>query len=224
MGRGTPYSSASNTYDFSWGVSARRSKHTSRVNAAYNLNQVNVYVPQYPAGYFRFTSGITSLPGIVNTGFGFASFLLGMADYAERSVVDDPSYFRQNTPRLSLSDQYQAVKNLTVTVGINMAVQNPRVEKYNRQSNIDLTAINPANGVPGALVGAAQSGATRGFRPAIATFDPRSEYRVESRKSIGHRCSRSLVARALRHSHLFESMGHTGIPCPPELPVCEFPT
>ena len=174
MGRGTPYSSAArNTYDFSWGVSARRSKHTLQVNAAYNLNQVNVYVPQYPAGYFRFTSGITSLPGIVNTGFGFASFLLGMADYAERSVVDDPSYFRQNTPRLSLSDQYQAVKNLTVTVGINMAVQNPRVEKYNRQSNIDLRAINPANGVPGALVGAAQSGATRGFRPAIATFDPR---------------------------------------------------
>jgi hypothetical protein len=49
--------------------------------------QLNIMAPTYPAGMFRFGAGYTSLPGIVNTGHSFASFLLGASDYAEATVV-----------------------------------------------------------------------------------------------------------------------------------------
>ena len=142
------------------------------MSGGYNLNQVNVYVPQYRAGYFRFNSGITSLPGIVN-GLRFAGFLLGMADYAERSLVDGPSYFAPEYAPPVVSDQYQAAKLLTVSVGINMAVQNPRVEKYNRQSTSTSRRSIPRT-VCLALWSAPHSPARlAASRPAIATFDPR---------------------------------------------------
>jgi hypothetical protein len=173
MGRAYPLSStANNTYDWIDNVSARRAKHSFHFGGQYTAYQVNNFLPQYPAGFFRFTPGLTSLPGVINTGTGFASFLLGLPEYAERSVVTDPSYFGRKSGRLSASDQYQAAKDLSVSFGLEAVLRTPRVEKYDRQSTIDLQRINPANGLPGALIAAGRGGATRGFRPVARSLDP----------------------------------------------------
>lgn len=173
LGRAFPYSSvANNTYDWSDGLSKRHLKHAVRLNAEYTAYQVNTFLPQYPAGYFRFSPGLTSLPGIINTGYSFASFVLGMPEYAERSVDADPSYFRRSSARISVSDQYEVAKGLSISIGLDSALRTPRIEKYNHQSTIDLTRLNPANGLPGAQIVASRGGATRGFRPTIASFDP----------------------------------------------------
>jgi hypothetical protein len=172
MGRPFPSSSvANNVYDWTDGVSTRRSKNALRFSGQFTAYQVNTLLPQYPAGYFSFTPGITSLPGIINTGYGFASFLLGLPGYAERSVVADASYFRRTSARLALADQYEAAKGLSISIGIDATMRTPRVEKYNRQSNIDVQKINP-DGLPGVLVSAGQDGATRGFRPTVINFNP----------------------------------------------------
>jgi hypothetical protein len=173
LGRSFPFSSvANNTYEWTDSVSTRHAKHTMRFVGDYTDYQVNTFLPQYPDGYFRFSSGLTSLPGIINTGDPFASFVLGLPEYAERSIVTNGSYFRRSTTRFSVSDQYEAARGLSISIGLNTYVRTPRVEKYNRQSTIDLNRINPANGLPGALVAAGLNGETRGFRPVIATVDP----------------------------------------------------
>ena len=112
--------------------------------------QVNTLSPQYPAGMFNFSAGLTSLPGIVNTGHAFGSFLLGLADYAESSVVHEPSYFRRSQQLIALRDHYDAGRGVTISLGINLQRSTPRVEKYNRQSTVDLNAWNPAAGLEGA--------------------------------------------------------------------------
>ncbi|HKW98815.1 MAG TPA: hypothetical protein VJN43_13840 [Bryobacteraceae bacterium] len=173
MGRSYPASkNARNTYVFTDGISTRWGKHSLRASAQYVLYQVNTYWPQYPSGYFRFSPGLTSLPGIIDTGHAFASFLLGLPEYAEQSFVGAPSYFRRNDASLSFRDHYDLRKGLALSIGLTAVRQTPRVEKYNRQSTIDLSAVNPANGLDGALVAAGLNGESRGFRPVVTRFNP----------------------------------------------------
>jgi hypothetical protein len=173
MGRSYPVASnARNTYVWSDSISTRYGQHSLRATGQYVRYQVNSFWPAYPSGYFRFSPGLTSLPGIVNTGHAFASFLLGLPEYAATSVVTSPSYFRRDNASLALRDQYEARKGLSVTVGLNISRHTPRTEKFDRQSTIDLEAINPANARPGALVAAGRNGVSRGFRPALVRFDP----------------------------------------------------
>ena len=173
MGRTNPNTkSARNTYAASDGFSCRRGAHRLGVSTQFIAEQVHIYAPQYPSGDFEFSSGLTSLPGIINTGHAFASFLLGDASFAERSVVISPSYFRKPRFLVSGGDQWELRRGLTLSVGLALDSTGPRTEKYNRQSTVDLSAINPANGLPGALITAGENGAGRGFQPWLTKLDP----------------------------------------------------
>jgi hypothetical protein len=173
MGSSYPVSrNADNTYELSDGLSTRRGKHSLRFTATYDAYQVNSLVSAYPSGYFQFDSGLTSLPGITDTGFGFSSFLLGLTDSAERTIVTAPSYFRQSRAALALNDKYEAASNFTISIGINLSRHAPRVEKYNRQSTVDPAAIDPASGQPGALVFAGVNGVGEGLGPTVYRADP----------------------------------------------------
>ncbi|MEO7653450.1 MAG: hypothetical protein ABIZ80_23570, partial [Bryobacteraceae bacterium] len=173
MGTSYPVSrNASNTYVWTDALSSRRGKHSLRGVVQYATYQVNTYWPQYPSGSYRFSPGLTSLPGVVNTGHAFASYMLGLAEYAEASLVLSPSYFRRNAVHASFRDQYEAAKGLTISLGISVDRYSPRTEKYDRQSTIDLEAINPANGRKGALVAAARNGKGRAFQPMLTRLSP----------------------------------------------------
>lgn len=173
MGRSYPMSSNTRTiYAWTDGVSTRWSQHSVRASVRHVRYQVNSYWPAFPAGSYNFSPGLTSLPGIVNTGHAFASFLLGLPEFAEQSLVLSPSYFRRNETSFALHDHYEPMKGFAISVGLNISRHVPRTEKYDRQSTIDLGRINPANGRPGALVAAGQDGASRSFRPPVIRFAP----------------------------------------------------
>lgn len=173
MGRPFPSNTnAGNVYTWTDAISIRRGQHTLKFSAEYTARQLNVLNPQYPSGFLRFSSGLTSLPGIVNTGHAFASYLLGLADYAETSIVPSPSYFRRNDLLATASEHFEIRKNLVLNLGVTLRRESPRVEKYDRQTTVDLEAINPANGRKGALVAAARNGMGRAFRPVIVAFNP----------------------------------------------------
>ncbi|HBY58817.1 MAG TPA: hypothetical protein DEH78_03285 [Solibacterales bacterium] len=170
---GNPNPSAANTrntYSISNGISTRRGKHNLRGSTSLVLFQVNSFVPQYPAGTFRFTPGLTSLPGINNTGHAFASFLLGLSDFAERSLVEQPSYFRRARWALAGRDQYEIKPGLTLAFAGNVEVHTPRTEKFDRQSTVDRSSLNPAYGRPGALRPA--TGGDRAFQPVTLWVEP----------------------------------------------------
>ncbi len=173
MGRPFPVSrTARNTFTWTDVFSTRRGKHTVRVTGRYTRYQVHSYWPQYPAGSFRFGAGLTSLPGIVNTGHAFAGFLLGAAEFAEVSLVTAPSYFRRNAAQLSFRHQYEAAQGLQVTLGATLACDTPRTEKFDRQSTVDFSLLNPANGRPGALAIAGRECVGRAFQPVLVKFEP----------------------------------------------------
>jgi hypothetical protein len=173
MGRSYPISrNAKNTFTWTDGISTRWAKHSLHIAAQYVADQVNTLWPKYPDGTFNFSAGLTSLPGIVNTGDAFASFLLGLPDYAEQTFVAQPSYFRRSYASIALRDHYEPRKGLAITIGLNIARHTPRVEKYDRQATIDLSRINPDNGRPGVLVAANSDGVSRGFRPTLRRLEP----------------------------------------------------
>ncbi len=194
MGRSYPISRyAGANFVWSDGISIRRGKHSLRFVGEHIMYQVNSYLPQFPSAYFRFSPGLTSIPGIVETGHAFASYLLGMAEYAERSLVMSPSYFRRQYSLLVARDSYQVRKGLTVTISTTLTRRTPRVEKYDRQSTVDLNAINPANGRPGALVFADRGAYGRAFQPTLVSADssgslawnPRGSTKTVVRASFG---------------------------------------
>lgn len=176
LGRPYPRSkTARNTYTWTDGLSFKRGKHSFRLVGQYTRYEVNVFNPQYPAGRFRFGTGLTSLPGIVNTGHSFASYLLGLAEYGERTIVPAPSYFRRTRALAGLRDQYEVRNGLSISVSLNVERSTPRTEKYDRQSTIDLRAPHPS-GRPGALAPAgrfASGGAgPRSFQPDVVRAEP----------------------------------------------------
>jgi hypothetical protein len=175
LGAGKSYplsANARNRYVWTDGLSTRRGKHNLRLVAQYALSQVNTFWPAYPSGRFDFSAGVTSLPGIINTGDAFASFLLGLSDFAQASIVQAPSYFRRNEASVSVRDRYELGKRLTINIGLSFERITPRVEKYDRQSTIDLAAMNPGNGRPGALAAAARSSYGRAFQPVAYSAAP----------------------------------------------------
>ena len=163
---------ARNTFNWNDGLSTRRGKHSISLYAQLVRYQVNALWPQFPSGYFDFSSGLTSLPGIINTGHAFSSFLLGLPDYAEQTFITSPSYFREIYGRVSVSDKYELSKSFSISVGMNMSRHGARAEKYNRESTVDPAAINPANNLPGALVFAGVNGVPTGLREPVFRFDP----------------------------------------------------
>jgi hypothetical protein len=173
MGTASPQTRNSrNHYEFDANVSTRHGKHALRFSFQGVAHQVNSLAPAYPSGDFQFSSGLTSLPGIVDTGAPFASFLLGLPGYAERTITVSPSYFRDPFLNVSTGDRYAISKDLTIDIGLNFGLHLPRVEKYDRQSTVDPAVIDPAAGLPGALAYAGRNGIPRGLRPSNFDIDP----------------------------------------------------
>ncbi len=215
MGQSTPASRITDTgFSFTDTFSARLGRHNLRAAGVLSLRQVNTYAPVYPSGLFTFSAGPTSLPGIINTGHEFATFLLGEVDYAQVGIVTSPSYFRRSTGRLSLSDTYQPLPGLTMAASLNLEGATPRIDKYDRQSTVDLSVTNPATGAPGAMIVAGRGG-PRAFQPtrywaepgASITWSPRGSSKTTIRASY----SRSYSPPPL-HSGQFATQAFNGSP------------
>jgi hypothetical protein len=146
--------------------------HTLRLSGLARRSYVNSFSPSYPSGLFSFGSSITAAPGDVNTGNGFAQFLLGQVTRAQAGVVTHPSYYSKNFFGLNARDEYRMRPGVTADVGLGLEIATPRVEKYNRQSTVSFDHINPANGKPGALIFAGRDGAGRGLQPVTVRWEP----------------------------------------------------
>ncbi|MDZ7637888.1 MAG: hypothetical protein U5J83_06500 [Bryobacterales bacterium] len=153
--------------------STRVRNHNLRFIGRLTNYQLNTFQPDYPSGRYRFQNNLTALPGIVNTGHALATFLLGQADFSELSIVESPSYWRRSLVAARMIDQVELRKGLNLTLDLNVEHSLPRVEKYDRQSTVDLSAINPQTGAPGALVFAGQGGYGRAFQKAFTVLEPR---------------------------------------------------
>ena len=171
-GDGAYLSNAVNTYSLDNQLTVQRGDHSWSFRSDLNHYQVNSLELDQPSGRFDFNDSLTGLPGVTNTGAGYASFLLGMAAQAVTTDQVQPVYLRRSFWSSSVRDEIQIADNLTATLGVQVDVTTPRVEKYDRQSTLDPDALNPENGLPGALIFAGVDGQGRAFRPTRTTIEP----------------------------------------------------
>lgn len=106
------------------------------------------------SGSFFFSNFETSLPdspNVGNLGNGFASFLLGQADSAQRLAAVVSRTF--STPYMAyfVDDKIQVSPKLVITPGLRYEVAWPYRETHGRMSALDLNLPNPGAGnLPGA--------------------------------------------------------------------------
>ena len=160
-------------YDFDNELIVRSGKHTWTITSTANLVDWGTLELDSPSGSFSFSNRLTGLPGINNTGDGFATFLLGQAWRAEATDQPQPAYLHRKSFQNTVGNQWQVRQNLTLTLRVNLNTTSPRTEKYNRQSSLDLSVINDATGTPGALVFAGRNGRARAFQPYRVRAEPR---------------------------------------------------
>jgi len=193
LGRANPVARhARHYFTFTDGFSFRRGKHNLRAVGQYARYRANTSLPQFPSGYFQFNAGLTSLPGIVNTGNGVATALLGLPRYVEVSYAPSPSYWRINRGLVAFSDNWEVRPGINLSFGFSAEISSPRTERYNRMSTVDFNLINPATGTRGALTFAGRDGAGRSFQstqvrpqPSFSiAWNPRGNQKAVLRYSI----------------------------------------
>jgi hypothetical protein len=144
----------SESYVYQDTYSTTRGKHSLKFGGQFLRYRYNTYEPGPLSGQFSFASKSTSLPGFTaSTGHPFASFILGGADGANRSVyLTEPGY-RAGLLAFFAQDDLRATSKLTLNIGLRWEIPLPKKEAFNRQSGFDPTVPNPgADNIPGALV------------------------------------------------------------------------
>jgi Carboxypeptidase regulatory-like domain/TonB dependent receptor len=127
--------------------------HNFRGGGEYRAVEYNDYSPNATTGSFTFKTNETGNPQSTSgTGNAFASFLLGQVDSAT-ATVPFPLLTRKNYTGFFIQDDWKALHNLTINLGLRFEWQGAPTEAHDHQSIVNLTAPNPgAGGLPGAVV------------------------------------------------------------------------
>ena len=146
-----PQTGRNNVYALSGDVAKTLGRHTINLGGETRDTQVNRFQLN-PAGAFVYNNGFTSQNPLAsgNTGYGMASFLLGLAASGSTKV----SLQTANASRYSglyVTDTFQVSRKLTLTAGLRWDLPLAYTERYNRIGVFDPGATNPlaqATGLP----------------------------------------------------------------------------
>jgi hypothetical protein len=143
----------SNTFILGDSVSWVKGKHTFKFGGEVRYMQTTS-APNTGSLHFDFKPDQTRFmgqPWSNQTGFGFASFMLGAVDSGSQDTTGDLTG-RRNYEALYAQDDFRLNDKLTVNLGLRWETTGPWTEKNGHWANYDNTAINPTTGVPGLLV------------------------------------------------------------------------
>jgi hypothetical protein len=137
-----------NDFQFFDNVTRVAGKHTLKAGGSYTRRSREILNADTIVGRFDFNQNSTSnCAGIVsgctaaaNTGFDVASFLLGTAVNASRTLFDPGTYTEQRPEFATyFQDDIRVTNRLTVNAGLRWDVYVPWIEKDNKQSNFDVS-------------------------------------------------------------------------------------
>ena len=134
--------------DFTW----IRGAHSFRFGGEHRRYYLNERTVQN-AGDYTFHSENTDMPGFsTQTGFAYASFLLGAVRSAGLGVPLLTPGTRSRTTAFYVQDDWKVTPNLTLNFGLRWDIPTPLTEVLHRMSGLNPTKPNPgANGFPGAF-------------------------------------------------------------------------
>ncbi len=150
-----PNNSINQTISFSDSVSYRFGKHNMRYGVDIRRGHADTIggTQITPLGSFSFTgyatqnpvsdctaSSTVTCPVVPASGSGFADFLLGMPQQASVQAGLNKTYLRANVFDWYAQDDWRALANLTLNIGLRYEYFSPYVEKNNRLVNLDHNA------------------------------------------------------------------------------------
>ena len=167
-GRGGQGYSAENVFTFDEGLSWIKGKHTIKMGFNYVKMQYNSLSSGHQSSYLTFLPAATSLPGpwfnagcapgAACPGVGTASFLLGLVDHGDASIITAVGANRIGQYAGYVQDDFKATSKLTLNLGLRYDLLLPTVDAHNRMSWLDPNATNPdLGGIKGAMVFASDS-------------------------------------------------------------------
>jgi len=135
-----------NDFQFFDNVTRVAGKHTMKAGGSITHRSREILNADTIVGRFDFNQNLTSNCGgitsgcsvLPNTGFDIASFLLGYASNASRTLFD-PGTYTELRPEVAayFQDDIRLTNRLTVNAGLRWDLYVPWVEKDNKQSNFD---------------------------------------------------------------------------------------
>jgi hypothetical protein len=135
-----------NIYQFTDNFTKVLGKHTFIFGEDYRRLQAsltNANASQNGSFSFNadYTSSCTGQPNCTSStgGNSFASFLLGIPSSLYRGFVDTDPATRAQLAGIYAQDEYHVAKNLTFNLALRWDVITQAIDKFNRQSNFDLT-------------------------------------------------------------------------------------
>ncbi|WP_370561366.1 TonB-dependent receptor [Edaphobacter albus] len=158
---------------FTWNKGA----HTLKTGVDYLFVYFNEFRPTWPAGNFSFSRGYVQGPdpsvSSVNSGWGFASLLLGVPSGGQ--ITKDPSLTASQKNIASyLQDDWKVVNHLTLNLGLRYDILTGFTDRHNQFAWFDPTKPDPVLGLPGALQFAGVGGNPRNQTDTKMTnFSPR---------------------------------------------------
>ena len=123
-------------------------RHTLKAGGSYTHRSREILNADTIVGRFDFNQNLTSNCGgipagctvLPNTGFDVASFLLGYASNASRTLFD-PGTYTELRPEFAayFQDDFRLTSRLTINAGLRWDVYVPWVEENDKQSNFDVS-------------------------------------------------------------------------------------
>ncbi|MGH9338565.1 MAG: TonB-dependent receptor domain-containing protein, partial [Acidobacteriota bacterium] len=134
--------------DFTWLRGNHSFKFGFEHRSYYNNNQSS-----FTPGSYRFHNENTAIPGFASqTGFAYASFLLGEVRSTNLGIPLVTTGIRSNVNSFYFQDDWKMAPTLTWNIGIRWDIPQPLYEVAGRMSSLDPDLPNPgADGLPGAL-------------------------------------------------------------------------
>jgi hypothetical protein len=161
-------------YSFNNDLSWIKGKHQFKFGGMYQRSHYNGFGRQCVSGCADFNFGGTGRAGDTNFstagGNGFASFLLGWANYGS---LDTPRFIGQQWPYFAgyAQDDWRISPKLVLNLGLRWETTLPPVEAQDRWSDFSPTTPNPgAGGILGALIYAGSGTGRQGSRTLADSY------------------------------------------------------